>query len=147
MADHRAEQIAVELEVILSNLSITGENVFRGRVHSLDDNQIPALAFFIESEQPLEVYNNNLQDRLLEFMIEGYVKTTDADSIDSQLNQIRKDVTIAINADRTLGLAFVVDTMEGEARYQLEGEADQNIGSVTMQWSVHYRRSITDPSA
>ncbi len=146
MADHRAEQIAERLAVILNNLPTTGENIFKGRVHALDDSKIPALAFYADSETPIDEYSNTLTDRLLMFIIEGFVKTTDA-AIDTQLNQIRKEVTIAINADRKLGLPdFVIDTLQGEANYVLDGEGDRAIGVISTQWAVQYRHSTLDPS-
>lgn len=83
----------------------------------------------------------------LSITVEAVVKVARATQPESVLNQIRKEVTIALQADVTQGLAYVMNTEEGPASIDLNGEGDKPVGRMRMDWTIRYRRSRTDPSA
>lgn len=148
MADHRAEQIVVAVLAKVTGLTTTGTRVFRGRVYPLQDNEEPGLCVFMGPDNPEEPEAGkfNLIDSMLTVTVSAYVKTSTS-QVDTVLNQIRKEVTIALQAVYTQGLAFVLDTIEGTATPSLSGEGDKPSGYLNMDWKIQYRRSRLDPSA
>lgn len=148
MADHRAEQIADAIVVKLTGLATTGANCFRGRVHELPDSSLPALCVYVGTDVPRSDGGSSsfrYIDGDLTVMVEAVVKASIG--VDSTLIQIRKEVTIALQADVTQGLAFVMNTEEGAASIDLNGDGDKPVGRMRMDWTLRYRRSRTDPSA
>lgn len=148
MADHRAEQIADAIVVKLTGLATTGANCFRGRVHELPDSSLPALCVYVGTDVPRSDGGSSSYryiDGDLTVMVEAVVKASIG--VDSTLIQIRKEVTIALQADVTQGLAFVMNTEEGAASIDLNGDGDKPVGRMRMDWTLRYRRSRTDPSA
>jgi len=148
MADHKAEQIMDAVVAKLTGLATTGANITRGRVYNIEAQALPHLSIYRGENRPVADADQNMafSDWILVINIEATVKSATT-QIDKTLAQIEKEVTIALKADRTQGLAFVIDTMEaGSSEPNLDGDGDQPTGSMTMQFSFKYRRSITDPS-
>jgi len=147
MADHRAEEIAQTLKGILAHLPTTRERVYRGRARRLNEDELPALLINLSREEFLGKTNPVLIDRDLIINVEGYARTdADGENLETILNRIRKEVTIAIMADVTLGLTYVHDSNEGNAGYTFDEETENGIGVIATEWVVTYRRSATDPS-
>lgn len=150
MADLRAETIVATFLTKVTNLTITGANAFRGRVHPLTDTKLPAVLVYMGPDAPSygEGASSSFPylDSRLTVFIEALVKTSSA-QVDTQLNQIRKEVILALRADYTQGLAFVLDSIEGEASPDLKGDGDKPAGVLRMEWTVLYRRSRADGSA
>ena len=145
---HKAERILAAVVTKLTGLTTTGTNVFRGRVYDLPDTSLPALLIFQGADRPLSDGGSSsfrFLDGELSVRVEAVVKTS-ATQLDTLLNQIRKEVTIALQADVTQGLNFVMDTTEGTADVELNGEGDKPTGTLKMEWSILYRRLRTDPS-
>lgn len=148
MADHRAEQIADAIVVKLTGLATTGANCFRGRVHELPDTSLPALCVYVGTDVPRPDGGSSsfaFIDGDLTVLVEAVVKASTG--VDSALMQIRKEVTVAMQSDVTQGLSFVMDTQEGAATIDLNGDGDKPVGRLRMDWTFRYRRSRTDPSA
>jgi hypothetical protein len=79
--------------------------------------------------------------------IEARAKSPTA-QIDTTLIGIREQVTVALQADYTQGLAYVIDTVEGDVDApELGGEGNQPVGALRMAWKFRYRRSRTNPGA
>lgn len=150
MADLRAEQIIAVFVTRLTSLATTGANIFRGRVYPVPDNKLPALLVYLGPDVPAhdDGASSSFQylDSRLTVFVEALSKTSAA-QVDTQLNQIRKEAIIALRADHTQGLAFVLDSIEGAAEPDLKGEGDKSTGSLRMEWTVLYRRSRADGSA
>ena len=148
MADHRAEQIMDAVVAKLTGLATTGANVTRGRVYNIERQAIPHLSIYRGENRPVADADQNMafSDWVLAVNIEAVVKSATS-QIDEVLAQIEKEVTIALKADRTQGLEFVLDTMEaGSSEPALDGDGDQPVATMIMQFLFKYRRSITDPS-
>lgn len=148
MADHKAEQILAAVLAKVTGLTTTGSRVTRGRVYDLATADLPALGVFLGPDAPRSDGGSSsfrYLDGDLTVVVEAYVKTASA-QVDTQLNQIRKEVTIALQADVTQGLAFVLDTQEGAADPTLDGSGDKPAGTLRMEWVLRYRRLRTDPS-
>ncbi len=146
MADHRAEQILDKLLTLLTGLTTTAARVYRGRQDVLTSAQVPALLIYAESDVVVDKLGNDVRDCVLTVTVEGIVQAN-ATQTDQLLNLIRKEAAVALQADQTLGLAWVHDIDEGNAVYALGGEGELKSGSIKTTWGIMYRRSRTDPSA
>ncbi len=149
MADHRAEQIVGAVITKVTGLTTTGSRVFRSRTADLQDSEVPGLVVALGPDQPRSDGGSSSWryiDGDLTVFVEALVKETTDTLAEQKLNLIRKEVTIALQADVTQGLSFVLNTTEGSAVPDLE-RADKVRGSMRMEFTFHYRRSRTDPSA
>ena len=148
MTDHRAEQIMDAFTAAITGLATTASNVKRDRYYAWD--QAPSISIFQGDDTPLpyDVRNYSIDDYLLTIHIEMHVVEANSIPVSQTLNQIRKEVIIAIQTDPTLGLSsFVIDTEEGTAYQPLIEHIDQITATQTMDFTVKYRRSRGDPSA
>lgn len=131
----------------VTGLTTTGANVFRGRVYAVPDTSLPALAVYQGEDKVLGQYSQALYDCELTVLIEALVKTS-SQQVDTLLNQIREQVTIALQSNYTQGLAYVLNTTEGDAAApELSGEGDKPTAALRMEWRFLYRRSRTNPGA
>lgn len=148
MADHRAEQIVARTVVTVTGLTTTGMRVYRGRVYPLQTANLPGLCVFQGQDRPQsDTSSYNFIDSDLTVYIDIYVKSA-ASQVDTLLNQIRKELVIALSANYTQGLSFVIDTVEGDAdEPDLNGDSDQPTARLRTSWIFRYRRSRSDPSA
>ncbi|MFZ5697766.1 MAG: hypothetical protein ACOY9J_03435 [Pseudomonadota bacterium] len=150
MALHRAEQIVEAVIANITGLTTTGDNVFRSRTAELPDNRTPALVVYLGPDAPRSDGGSSsyryIDGDLTVFVVAAVKGRTDA-LTETKLNLIRKEVTIALMADHTQGLSFVIDTTEGQAVPEINGDGDKPVGRLRMEFTFHYRRSRTDPSA
>jgi len=144
MADHVRQQIREQVATTVTGLATTGSNVFQSRVYPLSDSNMPALLVYSTSEDSAtDIMGPSLvTNRELSVVVEGYVKgTTDFDDV---VDDICKEVEIALGADRTLnGLAKFAYLSGTEISYN--GEGEQPIGVVSLTYLVQYRTSVDSP--
>jgi len=147
MADHRAEQIMAAVQDLVTGLFTTGDHVDRGRADEIPPAQTPALRVAMGDDLIVDPWSSDLLDSHVEVSVFA-IAATSAANVETQLNQIRKEVNIALVTDYTLGLAFVHAIVElGARRPSLAGELAKPVGALELQYQVKYRRSRTDPSA
>lgn len=149
MADLRAEQIMAAVVTLVTGLTTTGNRVQRGRVYNVEE--VPALTVFQAADAPLDADDGQRNiayvDSELLVRIRAHVKTAD-DQIDTQLNQIRKEIYEAMSPHNALGLAFVRQVIwRGADEPALSGQGDQPAATLDMNFAVRYRHSATDASA
>lgn len=149
MADHRAEQILDSIQTLLTGLGVTGSNVARDRVYPIGSTIVSALSIYQGSDDPASTDDQswNILNSFLTFRIDIQVRLASSTVISQQLNQIRKEIVIALQGTPSLSLAFVVDLIEGSALEPIEEYGDQPIAKQSFNWTVHYERSRADPSA
>lgn len=144
---HRAESIVAAVLTKVTGLTTTAARAFRGRVYPLQASELPAVFVY---QGPDEITQHLLQgklDSLLTVHVEAVAKSPTA-QIDTTLNLIREEVTVALQADYTQGLAYVIDTREvGAEAPALTGDGDAPSGTLRMTWQIHYRRSRANPGA
>ena len=144
---HRAESIVSAVVTTLTGLTTTGSNVFRGRVYAVPDASLPALCVYQGEDKIIGQYSQAKYDCAITITVEALVKTSST-QVDTTLNTIREEVVEALQADYTQGLAYVLNTIEGDTSApELSGEGDKPSAAVRMEWQFHYRRSRTDPGA
>ena len=79
-------------------------------------------------------------------MVTSHVKTTGV--LDTLLNQIRREVWVAMMADRTLGLPYVIDVRPlGDNEPELSDELEKGAARQRLFFLVKYRHSVADPGA
>ncbi len=145
MADLHAEQIMVAAKSAITGLTTTGSNVERGRTRPATGDD--ALSVYMGNDSPVMDLGPGLMDWDLEVIIEAHTRSS-TEQIDSRLNQVRKEVHLAMMADHTLGLAFVIDVMPGPANEpELDAENNKPAGSQRIVYTVRYRASRNDLSA
>ena len=143
---HRAETIMVAVEAVLTGLTTTGARVKRARAYELADADLPGLTINMGQDEIVEDGNMAFIDRQLNIEIIAFVKGNSA--IDTTLNKIRREVHIALYADRTLGESFVIDTASnGDDAPEVSGNLEQPAASQKLNYIVAYRHSVTDPGA
>jgi len=149
MADHNREQVMDAVTTIVTGLATTGANVFRARVFPQDQANLPALLVYQGEDEPIldtESQQYDFIDSVLSVIIEAWVNASSG-NIDETMNLINKEVIIALQADRTQGLGFVIDTDEGVVSApELLDEGNKRTGFMTMEFFIKYRRQRTDPS-
>lgn len=144
---HRAETIVATFQTRLTGLSTAGANVFRGRGYALAAGELPAIKIELGPDTKLRDLAPDLQDWQLT-VYTTYVAKSASTQVDTELNQLRAESTVALQADYKLGLAFVLDTTEGDVEDpQISNEGEQPAASMRQAWHVQYRRSRTDPGA
>jgi len=147
MALHKTEQVLAAVATKLTGLTTTGARVFRGRAYPLGESDLPALKIYQGDVTPGQIWNTDVMDVALEVIVSATVQDTAANH-ETLLNLIQKEIAIALQADITQGLAFVLDTEEGAmSRPQFDDEAQRSIAMTEMTWTLTYRRSRLDPSA
>lgn len=144
---HRAESIVVALLDKIDSLTTTTTHAYRGRVRPLQESELPALFLYMGADEIIQHQLQGQLDSLLTVYIDIVVKTASA-QVDTTLNTIREEVTEALQANYTQGLAYVLDTREiGAGEPDLSGDGDQRTGVMRTTWQIHYRRSRADPGA
>lgn len=144
---HRAESIITAVVTNVTGLTTTGARVYRGRVYALAGTNLPALCVYQGEDKVIGQYSQSKYDCELTITIEAVVKASTT-QVDTTINLIREQVTIAMQTDYTQGLSYVLNTIEGDASApELSGDGEQTSAAQKLEWKIHYRRSRTDPGA
>lgn len=131
---------------LVTGLTTTSTRVHRGRVYPVDT--VPALSVFQGADEPVDDDSQSwpVMDSVLTVYVDAHVRQTS--TTEGTLNQIRKELTVALMADWTLGLAFVHRVIEGPANEPERGpDAEKPTQVMRTEWRVHYRRNALDPSS
>jgi len=144
---HRAEQIMAKVETLLTGLTTTGANVVRGRAKgdTFDEGVSDALTIRQGSDVPFDESPFPLIHSTLTVYVDLHTTAT-SELLDTRLNLIRSEVTIALETDNTLGLPFVIDIEEratGEPDETDEGNKPASV--ITTSWEVKYSRNYGNP--
>jgi hypothetical protein len=144
---HRAEQI---VDALVALMPSTGA-AFKHRVLTVsdDEKELPAQSVRLGEDRPFDedgASNFAFIDSLLFIEIDLLVKEVDIEAAITRLMQLRTATHVAIMADRSLGLSFVIDTRYGGSDSPEADVKDYVVGSLTTRWQVHYRMNIGDPS-
>ena len=143
MADHRADDIISAVLTAVTGLATTGANAFRGRTYELPESSLPCVCVYQGGDFPLTNTSPwTFIDSELSIVVEAIVKDSSAQA-ETTLNQIRYEVSEALQGDVTLGLSFVMNTTEGSATITLDGSTNEIVGRMRMEWVVLYRRLRT----
>ncbi len=147
MAKHLRTQIREATATALASLTTTGSNVFESRVYSFAVTTLPSLVIYTKSETvaPDTVRAADGLMRRLDLVIEGYAKS-DTATLDDTLDEINKEVEIALAAVPTLG-GLCLDQYLRTVDIDLTAEGETPAGVITMIFEVTYRTLATAPDA
>lgn len=150
MADHLREQILDAIVTNLTGLATTGADVHRLRFYPQEDTALPSLNVLqgqdipVDDEDPAAVYH--YVDSRLTVFVEARAQAT-AGQVDQTLNQVSKEVVIALKADITQGVSEVINTVQGPTdEPEASDDGSRKTAMMEMTWYVDYRTSRTDPS-
>ncbi len=152
MADHLIEQITDAVEAILKAApvaTVVPANVFRDRVHALADSEFPCLAIQDADESPPELVATGLSSatgriigRTVLIDIVAYVRGITSPG--PTLNQIQKEVELALSADNTLG-GLTTDFRYAGRQRTTDGKGKDTIGGNVMNFVATFRCGEKQP--
>lgn len=149
---HRAQQIVGAISAALDASASLNAQVFTNRSFSLerDAGEIPCVTVNYGADQPLDplgASNLSFLDSLIEVPIVAFAGADDELTATLALMAMRAAIHVALMADVTQGLSFVINTRYGGAvEPQLDSTTQQVIASLKSSWFVHYRMNVLDPS-
>jgi hypothetical protein len=149
---HRAQQIVDSIVANLKANTAPGWSVYRHRAASLNaaELELPAASVVMGADPPIQATGaSNLAflDGLLEVVIVLIAQKSFEDDLVDALVEMRRQAHISVMADRTQGLAFVIDTRYAGADAPNVSPTESKFNGVLhTRWAVHYRMNIADPS-
>lgn len=149
MADHKATTILAAVVSAVTGLATTGANVFAGRspTRAMPSGSTPALTVYMGSEISQAAPTQQFRDCRMEVIISAHVRATES-AIDPLINQIHKEVVIALLASIQLGLSYVFQIREtSKGRPEIDSSTDTPTARCEFGFEVDYRRSYSDPSS
>ena len=137
---HRAEQVLDTIHDNIKGLTSTKNRAYRDYLY--DIKTTPAINLIYLGEE-LADSRHTTTDWWLNFAIEIYVK---AEGFSTTVNKIRSEITVALFADYTQGLSFVIDLEELDLEQpDTSFESEKPTVRQTMNWRIKYRRNISTP--
>ena len=143
MANHLHRQIREALETALGGLATTAANVFANRLAVIPEGKLPALRIYADSEsaEALTVHQPQMLERRLDVSVECCAKA--ASNLDDSLDQISKEVEIALAAGITVaGHALQVFYTGMEFDDHL---GDKPLGVKRLRFSIPYTAMSNAP--
>jgi len=121
--------------------------IYRGRVDEIPDADLPAVGVFQGAEEPTGEagrMNVAVMDQFLEVRTEVADKST-ALNIETELNELRRQVHLLLMAENPLSLAYVIDIIpNGVDEPTIDGSGDHYAGTMVLNWIVYYRHNQAD---
>lgn len=144
MADHIRKRVRDAAATALTGLATTGSNVFVSRVTPLQAGSLPALRISTPSDlADRQTMGRDPQfENTLTLQIEYCVKSLNG--YEDTVDQIEKEVFIALAADVTLG-GVCKSIFPGGYESELDGEGDQPIAIGRRQFAVTYFSKMSAP--
>ena len=122
------------------------ELILEAALSALTGAELPALLVWMGEDELLTEYSHDQADYRLAVHVD-IVAATITPPVETPLNAIRREVTVALAADHTLGLAFVETLHEaGATEPSRMAAGDRPAAMQTMVWQATYRRSRLDPA-
>ena len=143
MADHKAIQVLDAVVTLLTGLATTGANIKKSRAYAVQTT--PAITVGLGAET-VRQFLPAFIDRELNIEIDIHVKATET-TLDNSIQQVRKEIFIALMADPKIGLDFVIEIEPvSTAEAVINSDSEYPTALVSETWRVIYRHSITDAS-
>lgn len=150
---HRALQILTAAAAAIAARSSLGATVFvhRDATLSAPDNELPAICVQAGADQPIggETGATNLAfyDSAFEIVCVAIAVAVGESELIDELFRLRSEIHLALRADTSIGLAFVMDTQYmGAAVPTIDAAAENMVGRLETYWRVLYRMATIDPN-
>lgn len=137
MADHLRQQIRDAAVTALTGLTTTGSNVFATRFYPQETSNLPCLLVYTLSEEsaPESTGATGTMARSLLLAIDGVARAVA--SLDETLDDIAKEVEVALMADVTLG-GLAKDAFIEATEIEVDAIGDKPVGVIKMEFNVMY---------
>lgn len=147
MADHVRKRIRASLKTLLTGLTTTSANCFASRLTPLADNELPAV--LVDTLEAGEIRAGSIggSARLLEraLPVTVSVAVKESDGYQDKLDQIYKEIEVAIAGDNTLGGLAKYVQPSGEPAVELSGDGEKPIATGRMTFEVLYVTALNAP--
>lgn len=137
MANHMRRQIREAAATALTGLTTTGSRVFTSRARLVQAADLPCLRIWCDDENisTETIHVARVRERVLQLVVEGCC-SANAD-MDDTLDQIAKEVEIALDGNQTLGVGVkAIEPKEIKSEFLAQGETV--IAVVTMRFEATY---------
>lgn len=137
MADHVRKQIRAAVASAVTGLATTGARVFTSRTAPLPQDTTNALRVYCKDETEIRAAATGAGaarvrlDRTVEIVIEAVVKK--ASGFDDELDQILKEVEVAMSAVQSAGGAKRIHPVRLETDYEGDGEQELAVGRLVYE--------------
>jgi len=146
MADHLRNQIRDRAVVALTGLTTTGANVYQTPMLTAEEQTLPGLVVYIDSETSSETATMTNINRECLLHIDGYVEAS-ATVLDT-LDLISKEVEVAIattGIKNSGGASLVQNHFLESTDIEITSTETRPLGIVSMAYFVQYRTSFIAP--
>ena len=146
MANHLRRQIRERAATTLTGLTTTGSNVFQSRVYPMESAGLPGLCIYT-TDEAIEIQSmggTRNVSRDLTLIVEAYA--TDSANVDDTLDQIGKEIEVAMSGDITLN-NLAQDSYLSSVEITLSGDGSTGIGKITHSYTVVYQTAENAPDA
>lgn len=137
---HARQQIREAVATLVTGLTTTGSNVFQSRVYRLQASELPALLVYTNTETVERSHMTSGLVRELTLRVEGIAKALA--NIDDTLDTIGAEVEAALGGQEPAG---VEDLVLQSADVTINGEGEQQVGAIVMDYLVRYRTNEAAP--
>jgi hypothetical protein len=146
MADHLRNQIRDRVVVALTGLNTTGSNVYQTPLLTPEEQTLPALVVYIDSEISGETATMTNINRECLLHVDGYVEAS-ATVLDT-LDLISKEVEIklaTVGIVNSAGASIVQDHYLTSTDIEIMTDETRPLGVVSMAYFVQYRTTFNAP--
>jgi len=148
MADHIRNQIRDRTVVAVTSLTTTGANVFQSPVLTPEEQTIPALLVYIDSE--VTGFDGSIMGGILDrqalLHIDGYVEAsaTVLDTLDLISKEV--EVSLATTGIVTAGGDSLVTEQELQSTdIEISSESARPLGVIRLAYLINYRTAVGAP--
>ncbi len=136
MANHLHRQIREAAETLLTGLTTTTTHVYANRLHPMADAHLPGLRIFMDDEEAtaLTMHTPMMLDRGVDLVVECCAKA--ASALDDTLDQISKEVEVAMSAGITISgknLSAIYAGMKFD-----DEQADKPVGIKRLRFRIEF---------
>jgi len=143
MADHLHKQIRAAIVTALTGLTTTGSRVYANRLQPLPDALSPTLLVTLDEETATAAtfHPNPIYERELRLTVAAIAKATSG--LDDTLDQITKEVEVALSAGITIGSRRLDFTYSGMSFD--DEQSDKPVGIKRMNFTVPFTAAANAP--
>lgn len=144
MADHIALQIRDRIVTTVTDLTTTGDRVYKARVYPIQNEELPALTVRVgEIEQEI-ISTPAPQGVLNKCTYAVRIHVSEDGDVDAALFLSAKEVAEALGADINLNSLALAAYPEGISEPEYISEGKQKIASMDVFWAAEWDSPIND---
>lgn len=135
-------------DLIIAAETFAGGNVQLGRVSRIEEGA--AIDIWAGPDDPINEFgtdNTNTIDSVQRVYIDLHVRAPEhPETVFERIMQLRSETHVALMADWTLGLSFVIACRYQGAEDYAPDTAGDVMGAMRTIWDIAYRMTYTDPA-